>query len=106
MRNLNTKDLFKIMKIMRKAKVKENLLKMKLPDDITDNEYGMMLIFQIIESAPDAEKDIIEFLADIGEVDVKELENDEFDLLPKIIDHIRKQEKLVNFLSSAFKSTN
>lgn len=106
MRNLNNKDLFKIMRIVRKANVKEDLIKMKLPENLDEQEFGMMLIFQIIESAPQAEKDIFEFLADIAGVKVEEMENDEFDLLPRIIEHLQGQKKLVDFLSRAFKSTN
>jgi hypothetical protein len=106
MRNLNNKDLFKIMRILRKANIKEDLLKMKMPKNATDQESGMMLLLQFMESAPNAEKEIFEFLADVGGVEVENLENDEFDLLPDIIQHLTKQEKLVNFLSQAFKSMN
>lgn len=111
MRYLNNKDLFKIMRIVRKANIKQKLLDMDLPRDengklaISEDEYGMMMIFQVIESAPQAEKEIFEFLADVGEVEVKELEEDEFELLPKIIEHLQKQEKLKSFLEQAFKST-
>lgn len=91
---------------MRKTNIKDELLQMNLPDNINDKQYGAMMIFQVIESAPQAEKEIFEFLADVGEVDVKELENDEFELLPKIIEHLQGQKKLIDFLSQAFKSMN
>ncbi len=104
MRNLNNKDLFKVMRILRKANIKEELLKMKMPENLSEQESGMMLMLQFIESAPNAEEEIFKFLADIAEVEVSELENDEFDLLPGIIEHLQKQDKLVNFLSQAFKS--
>lgn len=106
MRNLNNKDLFKIMRILRKANIKQELIKMKLPKDISDNEYGMMMLFTFLENAPQVEKDIFEFLANVGGVKVEELENDEFELLPKIIKHLQGQEKFINFLSQAFKSVN
>jgi hypothetical protein len=106
MRNLNNKDLFKVMRILRKANIKEELLKMKMPDNLSDHESGIMLALQFMESAPNAEKEIFEFLADVGEVEVKALEEDEFDLLPGIVEHLMKQEKLVNFLSQAFKSVS
>lgn len=112
MRNLNNKDLFQIMRIVKKANIKQKLFDLKLPRDengnvtLSGDEYGMMIVFEIIESAPDAEKDIFKFLADIGGVDQKELENDEFDLLPKIIEHLQGQEKLISFLKQAFKSVS
>lgn len=104
MRNLNNKDLFKVMRILRKANIKEELLKMKIPENLSDQETGVMFALQFMESAPNAEKEIFEFLADVGEVEVKALEEDEFELLPGIIEHLTKQEKLVNFLSQAFQS--
>lgn len=112
MRNLNNKDLFKLMRIMRKADIKNKLVGMELPKDengnlkLSEEQFGTMMIFEVIESAPDAEKDIFEFLADVGGVDVKEIENDEFDLLPKIIEHLKNQKKLISFLEQAFKSMN
>lgn len=106
MRNLNNKDLFKIMRILRKANIKQELIKMKLPKDISDNEYGMMMLLTLLENAPQVEKEVFEFLADVGGVSAEELENDEFDLLPKIIKHLQGQKKLINFLSQAFKSVN
>ncbi|MGM8212638.1 hypothetical protein ACLIBH_07570 [Virgibacillus sp. W0430] len=103
MRNLNNKDLFKVMRIVRKANIKEELVNMRF-DGVTDEEYGTMIVFHIIESAPQAEKEIFEFLADVGGVKVEELENDEFELLPRIIEHLQGQKKLIDFLSQAFKS--
>ena len=94
------------MRILRKANIKQELIKMKLPEDISDNEYGMMMLFTFLENAPQVEKDIFEFLANVGGVKVEELENDEFELLPKIIKHLQGQEKFINFLSQAFKSVN
>ncbi|WP_419893281.1 hypothetical protein [Oceanobacillus kimchii] len=104
MRNLKTPDLFKIMKIMRKANVKEELISMKPPENIQDEQFGVMLILQFIEMAPQAEREILEFLADVGEVEEKDLYEDEFELLPEIVNHLMKQEKFTNFLSTAFKS--
>lgn len=106
MRNLKSTDLFKMMRIMRKANIKEEIVAMDMPKNLSGNESGMMIILQLLEAAPNAEKEIFEFLADIGEVDVKELQEDEFELLPEIIQHLQKQEKFTSFLEQAFKSTN
>ncbi|WP_373894464.1 hypothetical protein [Virgibacillus sp. CBA3643] len=109
MRYLNNKDLFKIMRIVRKADIKDKLLNMKLPRDeegnlsVSENEYGLMMILEVLEGAPEVEKEVFEFLADIANVKTEEIENDEFELLPQIIDHLKNQKKLISFLEQAFK---
>lgn len=104
MRNLNNKDLFRIMRIIRKANIKDELINMDFSGSLDDTQLGAMMILQVIESAPEAENEIFELLADIAGVSVEEIENDEFELLPKIIDHLKGQKNLVNFLQQAFKS--
>lgn len=110
MRNLNNKDLFKIMRIVRKAGIKEKIVGMKLPRNdkgevtLSENEWGIMLILEVVDGAPDAENDIFEFLADIGGVEQKELEDDEFELLPDIVKHLTNQKKFTSFLEQAFNS--
>jgi len=94
------------MRIMRKANIKDELIGMELPDNLEDEQFGVMMILQVIESAPQAEKEIFEFLADIAGVEVEKMENDEFDLLPKVIEHLRNQKNLVDFLKQAFGSMN
>lgn len=98
------------MRIVKKAKIKEKLLNLDLPRDkngevlIDEKEYGVMLILEAVEGAPDAEKEIFELLASVAGVEVEKIENDEFELLPEIIEHLKKQDKLVTFLKQAFKS--
>lgn len=110
MRYLNNKDLFKIMRIVRKANIKQKLLDMDLPRDengklaISEDEYGIMMMLEVFEGIPEVEKEVFELLASVAEVEVKEIEQDEFELLPQIIEHLKGQEKLVNFLEQAFKS--
>ncbi|WP_200415938.1 hypothetical protein [Virgibacillus salexigens] len=112
MRYLNNKDLFKVMRIVRKSKIKEKLLGLELPKDeegnvlLSDDEFGLMIMFEVIEGVPDAEKEVFELLADVAGVKVEEIENDEFELLPEVIDHLKNQKKLVAFLKQAFNSMN
>lgn len=111
MRNLNNKDLFTIMKIIRKTGMKTKLLELDVPKDkngnmiLDDAQYGIVLLMEFLESAPNAQDDVFAFLADVGGVDQKELEEDEFELLQDIVQHLMNQKKLINFLSTAFKST-
>lgn len=106
MRKINNTDLFTLMRIMRKTKIKANIVEMSVPKDISEEQYGILLLLTAIENAPDAEKEIFDFLASVGEVDVDKLKQDEFDLLPRIIKHLMDQKHIVDFLSQAYKSTN
>src|SRR5690625_5185951 len=106
MRNLNTMDLFKMAKIVRNAKIKEKIKEIGFTDETSENEMIVSLIFEAVTSIPEAEKEILEFLADIAQVSVEELKNDEFDLLLQIIDHLKAQEKFVTFLKQAFRYQN
>lgn len=112
MRNLNNTDFFKIMRIIRKTGFKNKIKKLDLPKDdkgnvlLSDTEYYIVLLMEIIEGAPDAEEEIFKFLADIAGVTTKEMKEDEFELLLQVIEHLKGQEKLVTFLEQAFKSAN
>lgn len=106
MRNLVAKDLFTIAKIIRQAGIKEKIRNIGFTKDTSESEIIVSLIFEAVTSIPEAEKEIFEFLADIAGVSVKELQNDEFDLLLKIIDHLKTQENFINFLKQAFKYAN
>ncbi len=98
------------MKIVRKAKLKDKILKMELPRDeegnlsLSDDEYGVMMIFEVLEVVPEIETELFELLADVAGVSVEDMQNDEFELLPNVIKHLQKQEKLSAFLKQAFKS--
>ena len=68
MRYLNNKDLFKIMRIVRKANIKQKLLDMDLPRDengklaISEDEYGIMMMLEVFEGIPEVEKEVFELL--------------------------------------------
>ena len=112
MRNLNNSDLFRVMKIIRKTGFKNKIKNLDLPKDekgnvlLSDMEYYIVLLMEIIEGAPEAEEEIFKFLADIAGVSAKEMKEDEFDLLLQVIEHLKGQEKLVAFLEQAFKSAS
>ncbi|MGJ9384253.1 hypothetical protein [Salipaludibacillus sp. CF4.18] len=110
MRNLKNTDLFKVTRIVRKTGFKKRMLEMDVPKDekgnllVTDNEYWIMLIMEVVEGIPDAEKELFKFLADVAGVKQEELENDEFEILAELIEHFKGQEKFTNFLKLAFNS--
>ena len=104
MRNLKSMDILTLMRILKKANVKQNLVQLDVPKNVTDEQYGVLLLLTVLEGVPEAKDDIIAFLSDVAGVKKKELEEDEFEILPKIIEHLQKQEKFIDFLSNAFKS--
>lgn len=111
MRNLTNPDLFKIMRIIRKTNFKKRILELDVPKDeetgkilLSDQEYWILLLMELIEGAPDAEKEVFKFLADVAEVSQKEIENDEFEILVDVIEHLKNQEKFRTFLEKAFDS--
>lgn len=112
MRNLNNSDLFRIIRIIRKTGFKEKLKNLDLPKDENGNvllsnmEYGVVLLMEVIEGVPEAEDEVFKFLADIAGVTLEEMKNDEFDLLLQVIEHLKGQKNLVNFLEQAFKLAN
>ena len=103
MRNLNTKDLFTIAKIIKESDIKESIKNLGFTEQSTNNEIMVKVIFEAITSAPQAEGEIFKFLADIAGVTVDEVKNDEFELLSEIFEHLKGQEKLGAFLKQAFK---
>lgn len=109
-RNLKNKDLFKIMRLVRKTNFQQKLTEIEVPKDeqgnILESEYGMLILSELVDVAPDVEKEIFEFLSDIAEVDPEQMENDEFELLPKVIKHLKEQEKFNAFLKQAFDTMN
>jgi hypothetical protein len=110
MRNLNNSDLFKIIRIIRKTGFKNKIKDLNLPKDdegnilLSDMEYYVVLLMEIIEGAPDAEDEVFRFLGDIAGVSAKKMKEDEFEILFELIGHLKGQEKLVTFLEQAFKS--
>lgn len=112
MRNLNNSDLFKVMKIIRKTGFKDKIKNLDLPKDdkgnvlLSDIEYYVVLLMEIIEGAPDAEKEVFDFLGSIAGVSGKDMQEDEFELLLEVINHLKGQDKLIAFLEQAFKSAS
>jgi hypothetical protein len=67
MRELNTKDIFKMSKIMKKMSLKINTD----GDNKTQMQVGAELILSIFENLHLAETEVTEFLADMSEMPVE-----------------------------------
>lgn len=105
MRNLNNADLIKILRIVRKTNIKERIRDANFnKEGMSEEQFGISMILEIIESVPDAEKEIFSFLADVAGVTTEEMMNDEFELLLDVVEHLNKQEKFTRFLEQALGS--
>lgn len=103
MRKLNTSDLFKFLRIMRKAKIDKEIhdLINGLGDEADEREVGIKAVIGAIMSVPDAECEIYDFVGGIAEQDdIAELPLDEFFGLLKAIS---KENDLKSFFDSALR---
>lgn len=103
MRKLNTSDLFKFLRIMRKAKIDEEIhdLISGIGDEADEREIGIKAVIGAVMSVPDAECEIYDFIGGIAERDdIAELPlNEFFDLLGEIA----RENDLNSFFDSALR---
>lgn len=97
MRKIRTKDVFTLARIIKKAKLKEQLKKLDLTKASVE-EIGMTLIFSCIEAGATTEKEIYELIKDITGQDIKEM--DIGDTI-KLLEKIAQENDLTNFLEKA-----
>lgn len=98
MRKLNTTDFFKISKIYDKMDIKMNVTSKSTPEVV-----GAELINGFIRHMWKAQTEVIEFIADISEKQVKEVENLNPIALVNLIKDIMKQEGAYDFFIQALK---
>ena len=103
MRKLNTSDLFKFLRIMRKAKIDKEMhdLISGIGDEAIEREVGIKAVIGSLMSVPDAECEIYDFIGGIAERDnIAELTLSEFfDLLGEIA----RENDLNSFFGSALR---
>ena len=103
MRKLNTSDLFKFLRIMRKAKIDKEIhdLISGIGDEANEREVGIKAVIASLMSVPYAECEIYDFLGGIAERDnIAELPlNEFFDLLGEIA----RENNLNSFFGSALR---
>lgn len=117
MRKINTSDVFKLARIVRKANMKEEVKKIfsqiteakkddsKNIDDV-QREVGMEMIAYLIEACGDelVEKDIYGLLAGISEKKESDIKNQSIDATIEMLKQIAKENDIQNFFSVAVKS--
>lgn len=111
--NIKTKHLFKIIKVLKKTGVLENMKDMysqdtkgKTPDEISamQENVGIEIMMGVIGGLEYAEKDIYELLGDIQGKKPKEIEEQDPSLTIDAIKEIIQNEAFVGFLGQATKS--
>lgn len=110
-RGLKTKDLFSIIRIIKKMNMKGEIK--KLVTDITGKtekekkvamqglKADLMMLF--IENITNAEQEIYKFLGSLSDKTPQEIEDQELEDTLEMIEELFKQEKFKDFLSSAVK---
>lgn len=103
MRNLQTKDLFSLARVLKEIKIQEVFNSITIDNGMTTKEAGLKLVFEIFEKAVDknCEEKVYEFLAGPLEISKKEVaEYDPVDLLDKVLE-IAEPDKWKAFFSKA-----
>ncbi|MGN0179576.1 MAG: hypothetical protein ACI4DY_09070 [Monoglobaceae bacterium] len=103
MRKLNTSDLFKFLRIMRKAKIDKEIhdLISSMGDEADEREVGIKAVIGAIMSVPDAECEIYDFIGGVAERDdIAELPLNEFF---NILSEIARENDLKSFFGSALR---
>jgi len=95
MRQLKTKDIFTMSKILEKLELKIDA------ENKSQEQLGAELILKIGENLHKAEKEINEFLADLKEITVEEFENLSIKEVINIFNEFKNLEGVKDFLSSA-----
>lgn len=104
MRNLQTKDLFSLVRVIKEIGVREEIKKVVIKQDIKNvNEIGIDLLFSIIERATEkkAESKIYEFISGPLECSPKEIETMDPLKLIESLSEVANINKWKDFLSKA-----
>ena len=103
---LNTPDLFKVLRIIRSAKIDKELQSIinSIKDtDTNEREIGVRAVFACLMSVPDAEAEIYDLIGGISERDdIASLPLDDFFAL---LGEIAKANDLKSFFASALRMT-
>lgn len=106
MRKLNTSDLFKFLRIMRKAKIDKEIHDLisgmgDEADERDEREVGIKAVIGAVMSVPDAECEIYDFIGGIAERDdIAELPLNEFF---NLLGEIARENDLNSFFGSALR---
>ena len=99
MRNLITKDIFTMSKIIKKMGLK--IKELEITETTTQMEAGASLIVKIFENLHLAQEEATAFFADLTEMTVEEFENLPLDKVFEIIKEFKNTAGVESFLKQA-----
>jgi hypothetical protein len=100
LRELKSKDVFKMSKILKKMNLKINADEAK-----TQKQVGAELILSVFENLHLAEFEVNEFLADMAGIKIEEFEELPFEKTMEIVKEFKNIAGLSSFLKQANQST-
>lgn len=98
MRTLKFTDAFKVSRILGKMKIRVEFV-----EAMTQDQMGIALIQGIMENLHEAEKEVVDLLADMKGVSKKEIENLPFDEVVELIEEFKNMPELKSFFTSVSK---
>lgn len=108
MRKINTQDVFKLARIMKKGKVEENIAKAveeftSSKDKKISEKVGIKIMLTLFESCgePEVENMIYDLFGGIAEIDPEEIKTQEFSKTMEMFKAISKENDLKNFFKLA-----
>lgn len=101
MRKLETSDIFKMSKILKKLDVKTN--EIKLSKETTQTQVGIAIIHKALENLHLAEDEVNEFLSSLVGLSAEEFSKLPIEDTFEILTLFKEQKGIVNFLKLAGK---
>lgn len=105
MRELKTKDIFALAKIIRKMDLRNELATLEFNQNEVE-KLGVQLFWLLVENMEKAEEDIKAFFADIAGVTAQEFDDWSLEQLADFIDELKQQKGLGRFFGSALAMSN
>ena len=101
MREIKTKDVFALARIIKKTNLKDSIKNIDLTQKV--ESIGIEMMLTILESSADAEKEIYALIEDIAEVD--NLGDKPFEEFINVVSQIGEKNDLKAFFVRATRST-
>jgi len=101
MRELQFSDVFKMARIIRKLGIKEQLMGLKWDAATDSRQVGLQMAAILIENLDKAEKDVLEFIADLAEEKVEDVRRWSLKRLAEFFAELGKMEGLADFFQLA-----
>ncbi|WP_025027760.1 hypothetical protein [Caldalkalibacillus mannanilyticus] len=99
MRKLTFPDVFKVSRILKKMKIRPEIL-----EDSSQESVGLDIIMKFLENLGDAEEEVTAFLADLKEMSMEEFKQLDLEQTAEVIKEFSEIPGLQSFLKVVSKS--